>query len=96
MGELGQSRLSSLIEASLNTAIGFGISFALWPVAAVLFAIPYSVDSHFGVVALFTVASVGRGYAVRRWFNARLHRFAQRMAAQLDQSPPTEGGSDSP
>ena len=30
--------------------------------------------------AIFTVASVARGYAVRRWFNARIHRAATLLA----------------
>jgi len=29
---------------------------------------------------IFTVISVARGYIIRRWFNARLQRAAQRMA----------------
>lgn len=76
-----QTRLSSLIEAALNTAIGFVLSFAVWPVAAALFDVPYTVGSHFGVVGLFTVVSVARGYVVRRWFNARLKRLSARLAA---------------
>lgn len=75
-----QTRLSSLIEAALNTAIGFALSFAVWPLAAALFSVPYTVGSHFGVVGLFTVVSVARGYVLRRWFNARLKRMAARLA----------------
>jgi hypothetical protein len=32
---------------------------------------------------IFTVISVARGYVIRRWFNARLQRTAQRMAAAV-------------
>lgn len=78
-----QSRLSSLIEATLNTVIGFLLSFLIWPIASVLFNIPYDVSSHFGVVALFTVASVARGYVLRRWFNARLHRLSKRLSQKF-------------
>ena len=32
---------------------------------------------------IFTVISVARGYIIRRWFNARLQRAAQRMAEAM-------------
>jgi hypothetical protein len=33
-----------------------------------------------GIGAWFTAISIARGYVLRRWFNARLHRAAQRIA----------------
>lgn len=67
-----QSRLSSLIEATINTLIGLLVSFVAWPVAAWLTGITYSTGQHVGVVAFFTVISVVRSYVVRRWFNHRI------------------------
>jgi len=33
---------------------------------------------------IYTVISVVRSYAVRRWFNARLHRLASAMATSIE------------
>lgn len=80
---MNQSRLGSLIETLLNTAIGFVISYVAWPPAAALVGMPYSSSQHMGMVAFFTVISVLRGYVVRRFFNAWLRRAAERMASAL-------------
>lgn len=78
-----QTKLESLVETCINTLIGFALSYIAWPIAAWLFTIPYSPGSHFGVVMFFTVISVARGYVVRRWFNARLHKMAIKIASKL-------------
>ena len=80
---MNQTRMVSLIEAIVNTVIGFFISFILWPIASFLFDIPYDVSSHFGVVGLFTVASVARGYVIRRFFNSRLKKFSMYISNYL-------------
>ena len=77
---MNQSRLGSLIESAINTAIGFIVSFVAWPVAAWMTGIEYSSGQHWAVVAFFTVVSVARSYVIRRWFNARLHAAAMKMA----------------
>ena len=82
---MNQTRLQSLIETVINTLIGFGLSFIAWPVAAFMFAMPYSHSQHFGIVLFFTAISVARGYVIRRWFNARLKLTASRLAHKLNQ-----------
>lgn len=77
---MNQSKLGSLIEAIINTAIGFIVSFVAWPVAAWITGISYTTGQHWAVVAFFTVVSVARSYVIRRWFNARLHNAAMKMA----------------
>lgn len=75
-----QSRLSSLIEATVNTAIGFVIAlvsqFALFP----LVGIHVSMAVQLELVTYFTIISVIRSYVLRRWFNARLHAMANAVA----------------
>lgn len=78
-----QTRIESLVETCLNVAIGFCVSYAMWPFVAALYGIPYSHAQAFGITAIFTVTSVLRGYVVRRWFNAGLHRAAARIANRL-------------
>ena len=78
-----QSRLESFIEVCLNTAIGFGVSFSLWPFVSHLYGLPYSHSQAFGITAIFTITSILRSYVVRRWFNNGLHHAAITLAAKL-------------
>lgn len=75
-----QSRLGSFIEAWVNVGIGFGINLAANLTVLPWFGFDVRVVDALGIGAVFTVISVARGYAVRRWFNARIQRFAQRVA----------------
>lgn len=78
-----QSKLGSLIEAAVNTLIGFALSFLAWPVAGWLFGIAYTHGQHFGVVMFFTLLSVARGYFVRRYANGAIHNASGKLAARL-------------
>lgn len=72
---VGQSPRSAIVEAWSNIAVGFTINFI-----ANLFIVPMAVDGgHLSLLAnlsmgwVFTAVSIARQYAIRRWFNARLH-----------------------
>ena len=75
-----QSRLGSLIEALFNVLIGFGINFAANLVILPLFGFNVTPTDALGIGVFFTVISIARSYVIRRWFNAMLHRTAQRLA----------------
>jgi len=75
-----QSRLGSLIEALANVVIGFAINWSANMLILPLFGFHVSGSQAFGIGVLFTVISIARSYALRRWFNARLHQAAQRIA----------------
>lgn len=77
-----QTRLASLVEALLNTAIGFVLSVCTSMIVFPLYGMPLSFETNLHITFWFTLVSIARGYAVRRWFNARLHRLAQRLAGQ--------------
>lgn len=77
---MNQTRRGRLIEAALNTLLGFVVSWLTWPLAAWAADLQYTGGQHWAVVGIFTVVSVARGYVVRRWFNARLHAAAVRLA----------------
>jgi len=69
-----QSKLGSLIETTLNTLIGFlGSMFLVWPFTGWVTGIQYTGGQQFWVVFIFTVWSIARGYAVRRWVNKLIH-----------------------
>lgn len=78
-----QSKLGSLIESVFNIVIGFGVALASQIVVFPLVGIhdvPLSTNLEIG--AYFTLISLVRSYVIRRWFNARLRRAAQLIAAR--------------
>jgi hypothetical protein len=76
----GQSRRESIVEAWVNITIGFSINFV-----ANLLVFPL-VDAHITLWQnwwmgwVFTTVSIVRQYAIRRWFNDRLHKFIKKVA----------------
>lgn len=82
---MNQSRLGSLIEAVFNTAIGLAINLVAQRVVFPLFGFDPSFATNLSIAAIFTVISIVRSYVVRRWFNARLQRAAQRLAEAVKQ-----------
>lgn len=80
-----QSRLSSFIEAWTNVFIGFWINFTMNFLILPIVGLPMpSLSQNLGIGALFTLVSVARSYAVRRWFNARINRFANIVAGRIE------------
>ena len=75
-----QTRLGSLIEAFINVLIGFWINFAANLAILPLFGYTPTLAQNFQIGLLYTVISIARSYVIRRWFNAKLHAAAQRMA----------------
>lgn len=76
---MNQSRLESLAEASINTAIGFGVALASQLVVFPLVGITVPLQTNLHIGAWFTLISIVRGYVIRRWFNARIHKLAQHL-----------------
>lgn len=66
---MSQSRLSSLAETCASIAIGFVVSLAINAVVMPAFGHQISLADNLGMTAIFTVASIARGYLVRRAFN---------------------------
>ena len=75
-----QSKLGSFIEAWFNVLIGFSINFSANLVILPMFGFNITVADNFLIGVLYTFISVIRSYAIRRWFNARLHAAAMRLA----------------
>jgi hypothetical protein len=83
---MNQSRLGSFIEAWINVLIGFSINYVMnLVILGWLFGYPITLTANFLIGCLFTVVSVVRSYVIRRWFNARLHEAAQRLAKAASQ-----------
>ena len=77
---MDQTRLGSLIEAGINVLIGFAINMAANFVILPLVGFEITLAQNLFIGVLYTLVSVARSFVVRRWFNARLHRAAVRMA----------------
>ncbi len=69
------SRLTSLVEASLNIGSGFFVSMAVWQlIAAPLYGYEVSLVQNVGLTSIFTATSLLRSYAWRRFFARGLHK----------------------
>jgi hypothetical protein len=76
----GQTRRSAIIEVWINTSIGFGINYAANFVLLPLVGATVNPVANLWLGLIYTSLSVARGYAVRRWFNNRIHRAASWLA----------------
>lgn len=77
---MNQTRLGSLIEALMNVAIGLAVSMVANALVFPLFDFHPTAGQNVAISLIYTGISIARQYVLRRWFNARLHRAAQRMA----------------
>lgn len=77
---MNQSRVASLAESVMNVLIGYGVALASQLVIFPMFGIHLPLSDNLAIGAWFTIISLVRSYCIRRWFNARLHRAAQKLA----------------
>ena len=77
---MNQSRVASIAESVMNVLIGYGVALASQLVIFPMFGIHLPLSDNLAIGAWFTLISLVRSYAIRRWFNARLHRAAQKLA----------------
>ena len=78
-----QSRLESFIESVANTAIGFIFGFTAQLLVFPLVGIYVPFSTNMKVCFAFTIVSIVRSYIVRRWFNARIHKAAMKIAEKI-------------
>lgn len=79
-----QTRVVSAVEACMNVGSGFFISLAVWIwVVVPLWDIPVEPHDNFMITCVFTVSSLLRSYAIRRFFANGWHRAATSAAAQI-------------
>ncbi len=63
-----QTRRMSLVETLAGVAIGFVVSMLLAMIIYPVFGHAFTFGQNAAITAIFTVASIVRGYAVRRLF----------------------------
>jgi hypothetical protein len=64
-----QSRLGSLLESIANIAVGYGVAVASQLLIFPLFGIHIPLSDNLLIGVWFTIISLARSYAIRRWFN---------------------------
>ncbi|MBD7962104.1 DUF7220 family protein [Comamonas avium] len=77
-----QTKLGSLIEAVINVLIGFGINFSANMLIFPVFGWSISAGQNLTLGLIYTGISVARSYVVRRWFNSKLKKAAEQLAAR--------------
>lgn len=66
---MSQSRRMSVVEQVTNTAVGYCLAVVMQIVFFPLFDMHPHITENLSLAAIFTCASVLRGYGVRRVFN---------------------------
>lgn len=79
---MSQSRLGSLAETTVSMFVGFWLSVAVQAVVFPMFGYTLPLHSNMAIVAIFTIVSMIRSYALRRIFNW----FTSRKEAACEQS----------
>ena len=72
----GQTPRSAILEAWINIAVGFSVNYAANYAVLPLIGAHFTAGQNFAMGWIYTAISVVRQYAIRRWFNARLHAAA--------------------
>jgi hypothetical protein len=64
-----QTKQKSLIESLVNTFTGMGVSFVIQLILFPLMGISVNLHQNLIITFIFTIASIVRGYLIRRIFN---------------------------
>lgn len=70
-----QTKKHSLIESIAQTVIGLVTSFIIQIIIYPLLNIPVSISQNIIITFVFFIASIIRGYFIRRLFNRKLNKF---------------------
>jgi len=77
---MNQTRLESLVEACINTGIGFIVAMSVTQFILIpLWDLDWGVKDNFLVTLIFTAAGITRSYLIRRFFNNGLHKLVHRI-----------------
>ena len=64
----------------MNIAVGFAVNFTANFALLPLVGAQLTPAANFWLGWIYTAISIARQYTIRRWFNARLHEAAKRLA----------------
>lgn len=80
---MNQTRLESLAEVVINVIIGWVVGLTTQLIIFPIFDIKVSFSDQFWISVVFTFVSIVRSYAIRRWFNAGIHKLAAEFIRKL-------------
>lgn len=83
---MSQSKLSSFYEALMNTLIGYFVSLAVQLVVYPIYGATFTLAQNIEIGLIFMVVSIIRGYVIRRWFNAKIHKAALILSKENTQN----------
>lgn len=86
---MNQTKLESLLEVIINVTIGWFIAILTQIIVFPWFGIQVTFADQLGISVIFTLVSIVRGYVIRRWFNAGIHKVVAKMAKKLLKRPLT-------
>jgi len=77
---VGQSPRSAIFEAWTNLAIGFAVNYlANWFILPMI-GTHVTADGNFAIGWIYVAISMLRQFFIRRFFNAKIHAWAQKVA----------------
>ena len=65
-----QSRIMSLVEAVANVIVGYGVAVVTQILIFPIFGLHTTLAQNLKMGLVFTIVSIGRSYALRRFFEA--------------------------
>jgi len=79
-----QTKLGSLIESGMNILIGYFVALASQLTLFPMFGIHIELSTNLWIGFWFTIISLVRSYIIRRYFNAKLHKAAMKLAGEKE------------
>jgi hypothetical protein len=77
---VGQTPQSAIIEAYANLAIGFFVNYTANLLIFPMIGARINLINNIWLGMIYTAISIVRQYAIRRWFNAKIHAAAIRLS----------------
>lgn len=81
---MSQTRMGSIIEASVNILIGYFVALGAQIVIFPLYGVHIPLSADIGIGICFTVVSFIRQYLLRRYFNARLRQATDALVSAAE------------
>lgn len=80
---MDQTKLESKIEATVNIASGFVLSYCVWHAVIYIYGGKAHVPDPFLLTAIFTVTSYIRSYYWRRFFATNIHKAIHKFVKDI-------------
>jgi hypothetical protein len=79
----GQTRREAIIEVWIGIVVGFGLNWSLNFLLLPLVGAKFTALENFYLGWIYTLASVMRGYTIRRWAERHIRAFSRWLAGRF-------------